>query len=547
MNITIRLILITFVSLAANISDAKGLPLKETRLIGKRYVEAWESGNIDELKKLYLHPENITQGAFNRYRSHVFDKIEFDKIKYDHILLEVTYKNRPGGFDPDGNHFTRSLLLTPEGKIKYDDIFIKHPIAIAMISTSDIRSYADFIQQPGFKQSRAYQDITASAKRLFYNLENTGIPLFGLDLDNPPKEIDDSLDEIESWIKPARGPYAVKRTIFMPRTYIPRRSPGTFDHKIHLRNMKMIRRNKINKSARQSTILGCILLISCVVIAEESTRELLWKEGAPGAKGNDSAKDKPAITIYSPATDIMNGTAVIICPGGGYGGLAMGHEGHEIAKWLNSMGVTGVILEYRMSRGGYLHPIPLQDAQRAIRTVRSRAKALKLDPTRIGIMGFSAGGHLASTTGTHFDAGNPNAEDPIDQVSCRPDFMILCYPVIAFGEPYTHEGSQRNLIGLNPSDELISSLSNEKQVTKDTPPALLFHTDEDEGVPAENSVAFYLALRKANVPAELHIYRKGRHGLGLAQNVPGTADWPNACKQWLQGQELLNKVSLTNN
>lgn len=306
----------------------------------------------------------------------------------------------------------------------------------------------------------------------------------------------------------------------------------------------MIRHNSLTKSALQSAIVACILLISCAAMAGESTRELLWPEGAPGSKENDSPQDKPAITIYSPPEDTVNGTGVVVCPGGGYANLAMEHEGRDIATWFNGMGVTAIVLEYRMSKGGYTHPIPLQDAQRAIRTVRSRAEELHLDPSRIGIMGFSAGGHLASTAGTHFDQGNAEAEDPIERAGCRPDFLILCYPVIAFGEPYTHEGSQRNLIGANPPQELVTSLSNEKQVTEDTPPTFLFHTDEDTGVPPENSVAFYLALRKEEVPAELHIYRKGRHGLGLAQDIPGTADWPNACKQWLEGQGLLSKATL---
>lgn len=283
-----------------------------------------------------------------------------------------------------------------------------------------------------------------------------------------------------------------------------------------------------------------LLLASCTSVAKQSPRELLWPQGAPGATGDDPSLDQPAITIYSPSNNASSGAAVIICPGGGYGHLAMGHEGHEIAMWLKSLGITGVVLEYRMSKGGYSHPIPLNDAQRAIRTIRSRAKELNLDPSRIGILGFSAGGHLASTAGTHFDSGQPAALDPINQVGCRPDFMILCYPVIAFGEPFTHTGSQRNLIGKDPSAELIAHLSNEKQVSAETPPTFLFHTDEDTGVPSENSVAFYLALRKAKVPAELHIYRQGRHGVGLAQDVVGTDGWSKACEQWLRAQGLLD-------
>lgn len=286
--------------------------------------------------------------------------------------------------------------------------------------------------------------------------------------------------------------------------------------------------------------LTATIFIASFASAAEPQRELLWPEGAPGAKGNNPTNDQPAITIYLPAKETAIGTAVVICPGGGYRKLAMGHEGHDIAKWLNGMGITGVVLEYRMNRGGYQHPIPLLDAQRALRTIRFRATELNIDPARIGILGFSAGGHLASTAGTHFDNGNPNADDPIDRVSCRPDFMILCYPVIAFGEPYTHKGSQRNLIGENPPAELVIGLSNEKQVTTNTPPTFLFHTDEDPTVPPENSLVFYEALHKAGVPAELHIYQKGRHGRGLAQDIPGTSDWPNACKRWMQGLGLLN-------
>lgn len=229
----------------------------------------------------------------------------------------------------------------------------------------------------------------------------------------------------------------------------------------------------------------------------------------------------------------------MVCPGGGYGFLAVGHEGKDIAEWFNGMGVAAMILEYRHRNRGYGHPAPLQDAQRAIRTVRARADELKIDPQKIGIMGFSAGGHLASTAGTHFDKGNPDAKDPVERVSCRPDFMILCYPVIALGEAFTHRGSQHNLIGKDADPELVRSLSNEKQVTAETPPTFLFHTDEDRGVPAENSVFFYLALRRAKVPAELHVFRPGGHGLGLAPKTPGTSIWPKCCEAWLRGQGLL--------
>ena len=287
-------------------------------------------------------------------------------------------------------------------------------------------------------------------------------------------------------------------------------------------------------------VLGGTLVIAAATFAAEPKVELLWPDGAPGAKGDQPA-DKPTLTIYLPEEAKATGAAVCICPGGGYGALAMDHEGHQIARWFNSFGVAGFIVDYRHRRKGYGHPAPLEDAQRAIRTVRSRADQWGIDPAKIGIMGFSAGGHLASTAGTHFDSGDPQAEDPIQQASCRPDFLILCYAVIAFDEPHTHGGSQRNLIGEAPEPELVRSLSNEKQVTPQTPPTFLFHTDEDKGVPPENSIYFYLALRRAQVPAEMHVYRQGRHGVGLAADIPGTGTWPKCCQQWLRGLGLLGE------
>jgi acetyl esterase/lipase len=286
-----------------------------------------------------------------------------------------------------------------------------------------------------------------------------------------------------------------------------------------------------------------MLALASIVVAASAAEpkvELLWPKGAPGAKG-ERPEDKPTLIVYLPEASQATGAAVCVCPGGGYGGLAMDHEGHQIARWFNSLGVAAFIVDYRHRGKGYGHPAPLDDAQRAIRTVRARAGQWKVDPERIGVMGFSAGGHLASTAATHFDAGHEKAEDPIQRVSCRPDFAILCYPVIAFDEPYTHRGSQRNLLGEDPDPELVQSLSNEKQVTAETPPTFLFHTDEDKGVPPENSVHFYLALRRAKVPAELHVYREGRHGLGLAPDTPGTANWPKQCEDWMRGLGLLER------
>lgn len=272
--------------------------------------------------------------------------------------------------------------------------------------------------------------------------------------------------------------------------------------------------------------------------AGEPKVELLWPAGAPGAKG-DERQDKPTLIIYTPAKEQATGAAIVVCPGGGYGGLAMGHEGHDIAAWLNSLGVAAFICDYRHRGKGYGHPAPLQDAQRAIRTVRSRASEWGVDPAKIGILGFSAGGHLASTAATHFDDGDADAADPTERVGCRPDFAVLCYAVIAFGEPYTHYGSQRNLLGGDAGDELIRQFSNEKQVTADTPPTFLWHTYEDTGVPAENSIYFYLACRKHKVPAEMHLFEKGRHGVGLGKGITGTADWSNRCADWMKVRGLL--------
>ena len=226
--------------------------------------------------------------------------------------------------------------------------------------------------------------------------------------------------------------------------------------------------------------------------------------------------------------------------GGGYGGLAMDHEGVQIARWLNERGIAAFILKYRLGPR-YRHPAPLQDAQRALRFVRSRAEDYAIKRDRLGIWGFSAGGHLTATAATHFDAGDRNAKDPIERESCRPDFVILCYPVISMKDPYVHKGSRRNLLGPNPDSALIEDLSNELQVTDRTPPTFLFHTDADRAVPAENSVLFYLALRKAKVSAELHIYQPGRHGVGLAQSDPILSSWSGRLSDWLHSRGMLSR------
>jgi len=222
--------------------------------------------------------------------------------------------------------------------------------------------------------------------------------------------------------------------------------------------------------------------------------------------------------------------AVIVCPGGGYARRAA-HEGQPVAEWLNRIGIASFVLDYRVAPSK--HPAPLSDAQRAIRYVRSHAEEFGIDPNRIGILGFSAGGHLASSAGTHFDSGNPNASDPIERASCRPDLMVLCYPVITFSE-YRHSGSMVNLLGEDAPEELRRYMSSELQVTPDTPPAFLWHTSDDPGVPVENSLLLAAALRRNGVPFELHSYESGRHGLGLAQEHPEARTWPDLCELWLR-------------
>lgn len=291
-------------------------------------------------------------------------------------------------------------------------------------------------------------------------------------------------------------------------------------------------------------VLCLMVMVICqgIVYSAEPAVELLWADGAPGAKG-EADGDKPSLTIYLPEKSKATGAAVVICPGGGYGHLAMDHEGHQIAQWLNSFGVAGFIVKYRHrnSGAGYGHPAPLTDAQRAISTVRCRANEWGVNPDRIGILGFSAGGHLASTAATHFHTGRTDTTDKIDSTSCRPDFAVLVYPVISFTEWFTHKGSMHNLLGSDPSEEMMKKFSNELQVTPQTPPTFLIHTYGDTGVPAENSIYFYLALRKAKVPAEMHIYETGRHGFGLGADVPGTSSWPKRCQEWMQGRGLLEK------
>lgn len=250
-----------------------------------------------------------------------------------------------------------------------------------------------------------------------------------------------------------------------------------------------------------------------------------------------SKVQEPLIQVFLPSKANATGQAVVICPGGGYGVLAYDWEGLDIAKWLNSHGIAGIVLKYRLPSGESQtepHMVPLTDAKRALRLVRSHAEEWNISADKIGIMGFSAGGHLASTLATHFDAGNDQSTDSIEKISSRPDFAILAYPVVSFDMSFTHSGSRNNLIGQNPDPKWVAYFSNEKQVTKETPPTFLFHSQDDEAVPVRHSLEFFQALTAHKVPAELHVYPTGGHGFSLSINKEGTQKgWADSCIRWL--------------
>jgi len=274
-------------------------------------------------------------------------------------------------------------------------------------------------------------------------------------------------------------------------------------------------------------LIPALLALASVAQAAPLDPIPLWPDKAPGALG-DADHDKPTITPYLPPSEKATGAAIVICPGGGYGGLAA-HEGPGYAEYLSQQGIACFVLKYRLGSKGYRHPIMLGDAARAVRLVRSRVAEWKLDPARIGIMGSSAGGHLTTTLLTHFDAGKPNNTDVVERQSSRPDLGIVCYGVITLGE-FTHQGSKKNLLGENPDPALVENLSNEKQVSKDTPPCFVWSTLEDKAVPVENSMQFVAALRKNGVPFDFHIYEKGPHGIGLSQGKNGIA--PDDVHPW---------------
>lgn len=262
---------------------------------------------------------------------------------------------------------------------------------------------------------------------------------------------------------------------------------------------------------------------------------LLWPDGAPGAEGV-SDEDSPAIEPFLVGGN--GNAAVIICPGGGYG-MRADHEGEPVARWLNTLGISAFVLRYRVAP--YRYPRALQDAQRAIRTVRHHSEKFRVDKERIGILGFSAGGHLASAAGVLFDKGNVDDTDPIEHESSRPNALILCYPVISMQDEFGHQGSKENLLGINPEERLVNLLSSELQVGADTPPVFLWHTSDDDAVPVENSLLFAAALRRHSIPFDLHVYAHGYHGLGLAGEDSHVKGWTDACASWLRLNHFTKK------
>ncbi|PHN03049.1 ThuA domain-containing protein [Flavilitoribacter nigricans] len=299
-----------------------------------------------------------------------------------------------------------------------------------------------------------------------------------------------------------------------------------------------------------------LLLTSMSLISSAQNFVLpLWPEGIPCENNLETGIDErasigrvvrevhePELVAFFPAEAQRNGTSVVICPGGGYTILAWDWEGTKMAEWYNSFGVTAFVVKYRLPHWeseDCRDKVALMDAQRAMRLVRSRAEEWRLDPERVGVMGFSAGGHLASTLSTHFDYGDPAAEEPLERFSCRPDFSVLMYPVVTMDTTFAHMGSRRNLIGPDPDQEAIDHFSNEKQVTAETPPAILIHADDDKAVVSENSVNYYLALRRHNIPASMHIFQGGGHGFSMAKGMGSTENWPLLVKGWMEERGLL--------
>lgn len=318
-------------------------------------------------------------------------------------------------------------------------------------------------------------------------------------------------------------------------------------------NNKHVKMNKLFRSA-------CLVILINGFISGAFAQPVilkLWPEGIPGSKNDPSYVEKitttdgrvtrcervvtPDLTVFLPSPEKANGAAVLICPGGGYGVLAFDHEGNAIAKWLNDNGIAGIILKYRLPSDKIMDDKkigPLQDAQEAMRVIRRNSAAWKIDPGRVGVIGFSAGGHLASTLSTHYAEKVYNVKD---NTGARPDFSLLIYPVVTFDSTFTHMGSRNNLIGPRPSGEDIAHFSNELQITPDTPPAFLVHSADDNAVPVLNSIKYMQGLQKNKIPVELHVFQKGGHGYGLSPNGGTESSWPGLCINWLKANNFLSK------
>lgn len=298
-----------------------------------------------------------------------------------------------------------------------------------------------------------------------------------------------------------------------------------------------------------------LLYLMFITASAQPITVKLWPGGIPGSKVDPGYNElitdtdgritrcervvSPDLTVFLPAKEKANGAAVLICPGGGYGMLAFDHEGNDIAAWLNNNGIAGIILKYRLPSDRIMEDKsvgPLQDAMEAMRIIRRRAAEWNIDPGRVGVIGFSAGGHLASTLSTHF---NEKVYDVKDNTTARPDFSLLIYPVVTFDTAFTHRGSRNNLIGLKPDEKAVNRFSNEKQVTRETPPAFLVHSTDDKVVPVMNSIGYYRELQKNSIPAELHIFQKGGHGYGLSPKGGTEASWPDLCMKWLKAMGLI--------
>jgi acetyl esterase/lipase len=298
---------------------------------------------------------------------------------------------------------------------------------------------------------------------------------------------------------------------------------------------------------KKLSVLMVLLGITVVLTAQDKTLKV-WPDGAPNDNGMKQPEEKydgvrvrnvseAEMYVYLPEKEKNTGAAVVICPGGGYMIEAMDHEGYEMAGWLASKGIAGIVLKYRLPYGH--HEIPSGDARQAMRIVRSNAKEWGIDPAKVGIAGSSAGGHLASTVGTRFDSGNKESSNLVEQMSCRPDFMLLLYPVISFNEAIGHMGSRKNLIGEGNDWKLAKQYSNELNVTRETPPAFLVLADDDKAVIPQNSVEFYLALKKNDVPAEMHIFQEGGHGFGMTKKNLPVDQWPDLFYNWLKAMKII--------